>query len=140
MEINGVKNFDNLNKIVFNNETQKNDNYNCKNGEDNLISTINKDKDYTEFSIDYSNDDVHNIINNIMNSFDFVNNMDDSRRVADCGGEYGKILKSINSSDKIDDKTKEKITKILDDSFDRFADKKAKYNIVKKGGHTIETL
>lgn len=127
MEINWNNSIDNLNKVVFNNETSQNSNYDYKNGADKLSSIINNDKDYVEFSIDYSNDDVHNILNNIQISFDFVNNMDDNRTVADCADEYGKILKSINSNNKIDDNTKEKITKILDNSFDNFANRKAKY-------------
>lgn len=127
MEINRNNNIDNLNKVVFNNETAKNSNHDYKNGEDKLSSIINNDKDYVEFSIDYSNDDVRNILNNIQTSFDFVNNMDDNRTIVDCSDEYGKILKSINSNTKIDDNTKEKVIKILDDSYDNFANTKAKY-------------
>lgn len=126
MDISVNYNVDNLNKVVYSNETSKKNNYDYKNGADNLSSTIS-DKDYVEFSIDYSNDDVENSLNSILNSFNFVNNMTDTRTIADCADEYGKILKSINSNTKIDDKTKEIITKILDDSFDSFANKKAKY-------------
>lgn len=125
MDINGICNVDNLNKAVFSNEASKDNNY-SKNVADDPISMMNN-KDYAEFSIDYSNDDVKKSLSNILDSFDIINNIGDNRTIADCADEYGKILKSINSNTKIDDKTKETVTKILDDSFDRFANKKAKF-------------
>lgn len=127
MEINKALNINSSNKLVYTNEILKKNDYPQKKGVYNLDNLANGDTDYTEFSIDYSNDEVCNILHNIESSFDFVNNSNDNRTIADCAGEYGKILKYINSNSKIDDKTKEHITKILGNSFDNFAIKRTKY-------------
>lgn len=79
--------------------------------------------DYVEFSVDYSKKDVSKILDNIQNSFD---KDDSSGSISDCGEKYGKILKDISSNSKFDDKTKDELTKKLDNSFDKFAKKRAK--------------
>lgn len=85
---------------------------------------LQKKEDYADFSIDYGNEKVSNILNDIKDSFDNSKYMSNNKSIVDCTTQYGKILKSINSNSELDDDTKSQLTKALDKSFDRFAEKK----------------
>lgn len=85
----------------------------------------NKD-DYVDFSIDYGNDKVSNILNDINNSFDNSKDISNNKSILDCTTQYGKIIKSINSNGELDNDTKSRLTEALDKSFDCFSEKKVR--------------
>ena len=82
--------------------------------------------DYVDFSIDYTNDEASTILDNIKNSFDNIDYVSSNASIVDCTDGYGRILKNINTNSKFDDNTKLQLTKILDNSFDNFIEKKVK--------------
>ncbi|WMJ80165.1 hypothetical protein RBU49_15275 [Clostridium sp. MB40-C1] len=121
-----LNNIDSINTEIskysmYNNETKAKIN-------ETHIAEISNNDDYLELSIDYSNDEVSNVLNSIRDSFEdsYYMHNDNNKSIVDCTSEYGKILKSINSNSKFDDDTKIKLTKALDDSFDSFIEKKVK--------------
>lgn len=99
--------------------------------ETNIIQ-IQSNSDYAEFSINYADDEVSSILNNIANTFEINNSMyyqvsenGDMLSIEEYGEKYGQLLKNINNSN-FDETTKTQLTTILDNSFDYFTEKKAK--------------
>ncbi|MFT5875613.1 MAG: hypothetical protein ACI8WT_004607 [Clostridium sp.] len=104
---------------LHNNQTQ------AKTGAIHSIELL-KISDYVDFSIDYANDETSTILENIKKSFDNSDSMSKEVSIIECTDAYGQILKSINTNSKFDDNTKLQLTKVLDNSFDNFTEKKVK--------------
>lgn len=94
---------------------------------------IQVNRDYTDFSIDYSNHEISSILDSIKSSFNTEDNLSLNTiplektfdtLVVGYSEKYGGILKNINESN-FDKDTKTQLTKILDKSFDDYADYKS---------------
>ena len=78
----------------------------------NSVDLQNKE-DYADFSIDYSNEKVSNILNDINDSFDNSKYMSNNKSIVDCTTQYGEVLKSINSNSELDDRHKKSVNKSI---------------------------
>ncbi|GKU24648.1 hypothetical protein [Clostridium folliculivorans] len=138
MEINNVA----VNNFIFNNYD-----VNKKNNNELSVMPIDEKKDSIDFSIDYSNDQVKNILENVQQSFgilpngindDYLNGVNDistpifnmdlinkqkDYSIKDYSEQYGSILKNITNSS-LDDYTKDRLTNILNKSYDNFTENK----------------
>lgn len=118
-----LTNIDSINTVISNYDMYNN-RPQGKTNETHSMDLITND--YVDFSIDYANGGVSSILDSIKESFDANDCMSNNESLLDYTNKYGQILKNINSDPKIDNDTRSQLTKILDNSFDHFSEKKVK--------------
>jgi Chromosome segregation ATPases len=118
-----ITNIDSLNSVVNSYSTTKDKSQNTTDKK-NVIN-FEPSSDYVDFSMDYSNDEVSSVVDNIKNSFDSYSYLTSGFSFKDSVNKYGEILKNINSNTNFDDNTKTQLSKLLDNSFDTYAQKLA---------------
>lgn len=84
---------------------------------------VQVNSDTIDFSLNYSKPvlSILDDINNTFNKKSWINSEDNSS-ISDYTAEYGNILHSIKSNPQFDDNQVEQLTKILDSSFDDYAE------------------
>ncbi|MDD7793602.1 hypothetical protein [Clostridium sp. 'White wine YQ'] len=116
-----ITNIDSINSFITSYE-KTNDKYDNKTEDINIANTRNN-SDYVDFSINYSDDEVASVLNNISNAYDSEDIFGTNKTIFNSMDKYGEILNGINNNTNFDDNTKTQLTKILDNSFDFYTDR-----------------